>query len=491
MRRHHADILPEEPAAARCSVSSIHSRRRMMAWSRKDQIQANQFLRQRSVSALVQAEPDAAHLPSRRPLLGTLAGAIILTLALAAFGVWGLVRPGAADAWQDPGVIIIANETGTRFVRAADERIHPVLNFASARLIVGADNPKSVHVSARSLGEAARGLPVGISGAPDALPAAGKLSGGAWTVCSRAAPRPTPVTTVVLGGEPEGQEPASDTGLLVEDAQKRTYLLADGRRWAIGGSAALAALNYSATLALPVSDGVLNAMPVGPDLRFPPIDNRGKQPRWNAPGGVRVGQVLQSQVVGTTTRLMLVLSDGVRTITATEAALVLGDPAARASYGASPVRPVPVPASALASAPTVVEPVDRGAFPVRPPQLLQLLSPQDVAACAVVQPGEDPVVRLRICAVGALAVRRPVPWNGGSLEVAVPPDTGALVRTNVYGGTTYLVTDQARRFAVADDAARTALGYGAVRPVDLPPDVIGLVPAGPTLDRAAAAKVQQ
>jgi hypothetical protein len=53
-------------------------------------------------------------------------------------------------------------------------------------------------------------------------------------------------------------------------------------------------------------------------------------------------------------------------------------------------------------------------------------------------------------------------------------------------GTTYVVTDQGIRYAVPDDKARTALGYGDVTPVQLPENLIELVPAGPVLDEKKA-----
>jgi hypothetical protein len=74
-----------------------------------------------------------------------------------------------------------------------------------------------------------------------------------------------------------------------------------------------------------------------------------------------------------------------------------------------------------------------------------------------------------------------VPGGGGAL---VAPTTASGVST----GTTYLVTDQGVRYAVPDDKARTALGYGDMTPVRLPENLIDLVPAGPVLDVEKASR---
>jgi hypothetical protein len=58
------------------------------------------------------------------------------------------------------------------------------------------------------------------------------------------------------------------------------------------------------------------------------------------------------------------------------------------------------------------------------------------------------------------------------------------VRTET--GVLALVTDLGRRHAVPDPAALDALGYAGQPPVDVPSQVLALLPAGPALDPAAA-----
>jgi hypothetical protein len=89
-----------------------------------------------------------------------------------------------------------------------------------------------------------------------------------------------------------------------------------------------------------------------------------------------------------------------------------------------------------------------------------------------------------ICATGGQIVL------GASLPAAgvvVPGGAGALV-TEDPGGTVYLVTDTGFRYPVAGEEAVKALGFGGVRRQPVPAALLALVPAGPSLDPASAAR---
>ncbi|MEV1160060.1 type VII secretion protein EccB, partial [Micromonospora chokoriensis] len=66
---------------------------------------------------------------------------------------------------------------------------------------------------------------------------------------------------------------------------------------------------------------------------------------------------------------------------------------------------------------------------------------------------------------------------------APPPPPGAT------GGAVSVVTDLGRRYVLADREVLPMLGYGGVRPLRLPAGLVSLVPAGATLDPAAARAV--
>ena len=78
----------------------------------------------------------------------------------------------------------------------------------------------------------------------------------------------------------------------------------------------------------------------------------------------------------------------------------------------------------------------------------------------------------------------PVDW------VAVPPGRGALVEAlagpTATEGPLAVVSDLGQRFPLASREVLVPLGYASVRPVRLPAAVVALLPAGRTLDPAAA-----
>src|SRR5262249_39874454 len=165
-------------------------------------------------------ERDLASPPLRRTPLGLVVGCILGLLAVGGFLVYGIIRPGGATGWQRPGTLIVDKGTGTRYVLAAG-RLHPVLNYASAPLLLGAALTVDL-VPSPALAGVPPGAPVGIPGAPDALPPAG--SGDIpWLVCAGQATDATgarvPVVSLRIGpagdaapqaAAPQAAEPLPD-----------------------------------------------------------------------------------------------------------------------------------------------------------------------------------------------------------------------------------------------------------------------------------------
>jgi type VII secretion protein EccB len=204
--------------------------------SRQDQLHAHQFTVQRVVAALVMRETDPAQSPMRRIAGATWVGAFVAVMALAGAAVYGLLVGGTSTDWRDPHVVIIEKESGARYVYR-DGLLHPVLNYASALLIVGSDGARTVPVSRRSLADAPRGAALGIPGAPDSLPAKDRLLASPWQVCSRnatdatAAGRPQSVLRIGAGsGTGRGLD---DAALLVSIADGEQYLVWHSHRYRI------------------------------------------------------------------------------------------------------------------------------------------------------------------------------------------------------------------------------------------------------------------
>jgi hypothetical protein len=62
----------------------------------------------------------------------------------------------------------------------------------------------------------------------------------------------------------------------------------------------------------------------------------------------------------------------------------------------------------------------------------------------------------------------------------------AMASATATTGALSLVTDSGTRYAIADREVLGRLGYGGVKPVRLPSELVAMLPAGPALDPAAA-----
>src|ERR1700754_1463758 len=115
--------------------------------SRQDQLQSYQFMVQRVVAALVMRETDPAQSPFRRAAGATLASLLVSAIALGGAAVYGAFVGGGGQGWKNESAVIIEKESGARYVYRQG-RLRPVLNYASALLILGGTGqPKTVSVS--------------------------------------------------------------------------------------------------------------------------------------------------------------------------------------------------------------------------------------------------------------------------------------------------------------------------------------------------------
>jgi type VII secretion protein EccB len=466
-------------------------------WTQRDQLQAYQFLRRRLVSALQSGDANHPQSPSRRLIVGCALGVVGVLLIGAGSAVLGMFGAGAGQDWRKPGQVVIEKETGAPFVLGADGLLHPVLNYASARLLAGAAENASVSVSARSLAGVPRGLPLGIAGAPTSLPPAGSLLSGAWTVCSEApADRPTataPTTVAMVGVPPTGNALGAGDLLVVRDGTGIRYVVTAGRRLRVRDPGALVAIGADAATAANVSQAWINALPAGPDLAFIAVAGKGRAGVRVGEVPTRVGQVLVATSVGAGDRYYVVRADGLAPVTQIEAALILGNPANKAAYRGTPQ------AIRVSAADVGVAPASATASPGGYPAVVPRPVTADQVMCVVT--GAAGQVGVRLAATVPLpGGAHPVPVAGTGQaaapmadEIYVPPGSGALVRDQpapgVEAGTLYLITDQGVRYPLGGADAAKALGYGAARPVPLASTVLALFPRGPLLDVRSAQQV--
>jgi type VII secretion protein EccB len=448
--------------------------------SRSDQLHSQQFTLQRVVGALAMRDADPASSPLRRIGGSLVASVLVAALALAAVGVYGILRPGGASSWRAGNAVIVEEETGARFVYR-DGVLHPVLNYSSAVLVLGQPSPPRVRVSRSSLAGVPRGSVLGIAGAPDALPAASDLVTGAWTLCSRpSATSPTPESLLLVGlAVPGPDRPLADEGLLAVDPAGGLHLLWHARRYAIvAPDLVLAAFAWSRSSAVAVSTAVLNSVPPGPDLGPVPVPRGGAT--VSPVDGYKVGQVLVVETATGQKRFSVVLATGLADVTATQADLLLADPSGPGG------RALPMGQAQYATAlksPIQLAPND-SKVPATPPHLAALDAQSGVCATF----GSNSVASLSLVASPHVAGEQrsrtgPADLTAPADVVAVPPGHGALVSSS---GVLSLVVDLGVRFPVPSADAAKLLGYAGVAPLPLPPALVSLLPSGRALDPSAA-----
>ncbi|MEV4846893.1 type VII secretion protein EccB [Micromonospora matsumotoense] len=455
--------------------------------SRQDQLHSYQFTVQRAVAALVMRETDPARSPFRRLAGAGLASVLVAAIGLGGFALYGLFA-GGGSKWRDAGAVIVEKESGARFVYR-DGRLHPVLNYASALLIVGADRSHTVLVSRRSIEGVPRGLPLGIADAPDSLPASGRLSTAPWTVCSlepAEAVRATPRSALLIGREATGGRRLTEEAVLVRHPDGTLHLIWHQRRHLLRDAArVLAALAATRERAVPAAPALLNALPAGVDLAPPALAGLGEPSAEVA--GAAVGDVYLVRNSGGGRQYAVAERDGLAGITELQAALLM----ARTGQG----EPAPITLGRFAVLPKLPDLVPAG--PTAPPPAPPRLAGVDGGAlCARV--GADGTVRdVRIgTTVPDLSAAARTPDGSGGVrvdQVLVEPGRGAVVESvaapGADGGAVSVVTDLGRRYVLADAEVLGMLGYQGVTPVRLPAGLVSLVPAGSPLDPAAARAV--
>jgi type VII secretion protein EccB len=466
--------------------------------TKRDQVQSHLCVVGRLNAAIVSGEPDAPDPPLRRVLTGGFTGIVLGALAVAGFGVYGLIRPGGSTDWQSEGAMIQVKESAARYVYLGGE-LHPVVNFASAKLIAGKD-AHLISVHENTIKNATHGLPVGIPGAPDALPGTGSLKGQDWTVCAARvndenAGKAVDQVVLSLNSPPPAATNGPDDGVLVSSGDT-TYLLWHGRRHKFSTAAGPFSLGYRGITPYPVAPQWLNMLPAGTDLTAPPIPGRGTAGPGIGGQATRVGQVFTAANPGTAKQYFVLFQDGLRQVSQTVADLVLGDPATTDAYQGQTVEALPLPS---AEAATHLAPggENSGDLPPSPPHV----APDPGGgrpACVVARAGSSngASVQLVVPPGGLPPGGVPVTDNdpGTADRIVVAPGTGMLARSLAAPGSTtgatFLVTDLGVKYPLPSSDSVSSLGYDGVTPIPIPPSMLALLPTGPALDRTAATATQ-
>jgi type VII secretion protein EccB len=423
--------------------------------------------------AIVRRDVRMIDEPMRAQARSLLTGCVLAAAALAGCAVLAFVRP--ADALGDAPIVMV-KESGALYVRVGDV-LHPALNLASARLIVG--SPADAEVIKQSeLRNARRGALLGIPGAPASVPEPLATADSQWTVCDGA------VGTTVIGGPlsaDAGATPLSAGRTMVVRARAESvaYLLYDGLRARVDLSdpAVVTALRLDAITPTEVSSAALNAIPETAPIAAPDIPDAGRRGPSSL-GGLPVGSVVRV-VRADADELFVVLSGGVQRVGRTTADIIrFGN-----SVGVRDL--VTVAADAITAAGIV----EKLSLPTLPDAILAPV--RATAVCAHWQPPTAGATeRTEILAASKLPIRSghtPVALaqadgTGPNVDaVYVPPGRCFFVESTHR----YLVTDTGVRFGIESPEAAAALGLPEPA-APAPWRVVKLLADGGELGRSAA-----
>ncbi|MCE6996015.1 type VII secretion protein EccB [Saccharothrix sp. S26] len=462
--------------------------------SNRDQVQAQQFLLQRVVSALVTGETDPEQPPFRRAVVAAFGGIAVAVVVLAGFGVYGMVSPGGSTAWRGE-FVVVEKETGARHVYL-DGRLHPVANYVSALLALGR-HAQTRTVSRESLAGVPRGPRIGIEDAPDSLPAPARLITGGWTMCSQPRPDVTGATvndSVLVVGDLAGGRPLEDRALLVDVPETGDqYLLWRGFRHRIRQADTVAVgLALRSEPRARVGSALVDVLPAGEPIA--PIALPGVGAGSRAVPGARVGQLFVVEASGGEVQHYLAEAEALRPISELQYDIQRTfQPTAQAYDGGQPVG---IPLGLLVAGQSKQGPPVRTG-PGKPPTARPEFAAADGSTlCAAFDAAGSPptlVVDPPLPTPDPLmsaTTRRTETGTPLADRVIVPPGRAAVVEVmpgpDAPVGTVVLVTDQGRAHALASRDVLEVLGYQDITPVRLPVSLVSRVPHGSPLDPAAA-----
>ncbi len=422
--------------------------------------------------ALVRGDARMLDDPLAAQSISLVIGAVLAVVAVAVVAVLAVLRP-AGDLGDAP--IVLVRESGALYVRI-DDRVHPVFNLASARLVAGSPAEPRI-VSQRAVDRALRGPMVGIPDAPPHL--APTLADAQWTVCDDAR---SELTTVIAGAVPRDLADGHSVLVTAREEPAATYLLYGAWRARVDlrHPAVVRALRLDGLVPQPVSPLLLAAIPEAPAIEPPHIPSgRSALPEMPAGTVLRVPATAPAN----DDELFVALAGGVQRIGQVTADLIRYTDSRAA-------RQIPAVSADRIGALPVVNSLPVTTFPQRAG-----VSAHPVV-CARWDAAAQPHTAL-LTGAGPVAGQRSLPLaqadgGGPALDaVAIPAGHGSYVRSvGLSGdahqaGPTFLVSDAGVRYGVADTDAAAALGLPGT-PVPAPWPVLAALPAGPDLSRAAA-----
>jgi type VII secretion protein EccB len=472
------------------------------------QVNGYRFLIRRLEHALIRADSRMIHDPMRGQMRALVVGMVVAVLICGAATVLAFMKPTPNFG---NSAIMISKSNGQMLVRIGD-RLHPVLNLASARLIAGKSDPPGV-VDDKFLNSVPLGPTVGIVGAPTSINGGDDMNTSSWTVCdstqATAATGPdgaSALQTTVLANDPAlsaAIRVAAPEQMILTTAGPTTFLIYEGVRAAIDPTDPVisSALRLQDSEIRPFSQDLLNAFPLVHPIVPVTIDGAG-EPTTYLPAPYRVGSILET-ADSRGQQLYVALRDGLQPIsTATADIIRYGNP-----QSPMDLHPAPVPPAMISRVPiTHTLPVDH--YPSASPQFIR--SDPDSVICLSWQRNGPAAAATTHLLVGN---RLPLPDDAQPVQLAtadgggpgldsayVKPGTGEYVQTtdsdptNRAAGQLFYISDLGVRFHIRDAPTATALGVVAGKssntaagvPQTAPWSIVSLLPPGPELSQQAA-----
>ncbi|MFD9029898.1 type VII secretion protein EccB [Streptomyces sp. NPDC059567] len=462
--------------------------------SRRDELNAYTFAKKRTVAAFLQPSPSGTEEGAPRPLRAIVPGLIVGAVVLAGFGAWGMFSPKAPKGWDKPGTkVIVGKQSTTRYVvlstgKGKDKKtlLHPVLNLASARLLLTPQEFSVIQVDDKLLdaGNPPRGPILGIPYAPDRLPTADEAGAAKrWAVCEQpgggkgaSVQKATFVFAQRDFKRTEGSGQLKDGQMMYVQGQKdKARYLVDhrGTKYLVPGAPAESAGLTMALVGLnkepqQVTDDWLATLHTGSPIEFPQIPGKVGDPAGIGGGNLsqtedRVGMVLLGQT-GSGPQHYVVLPGKVQPVSDFTAWLLINSPQTDALD-------MDGKATTVDAASFTPDSATFGAqyrWPTRKSEQVNTVTGGGArdTLCSVLNQVDD---KGRTTLTTWAGTKYPAEITAGGTSTYVTPGSG-LLYTQVQGnqtkpdGSLFLVTDTGLRYAVQangdSDAARSDIGAG-------------------------------
>ncbi|MFI6013070.1 type VII secretion protein EccB [Streptomyces sp. NPDC051243] len=514
--------------------------------TRRDELNAYSFARRRTVAAFLQPSPHGSEEAAPRPLKTVLPSVGVAALVLVVFGAWGMLSPTAPKGWDAQGKnILVGSESTTRYVlvktKGEDKlSLHPVLNLASAKLLLNGENPQVIKIKESVLDESKypMGATVGIPFAPDRLPSPDDAEKAkVWALCEAPGKDGQPVraTYVLDQGDyndllhkgnkelnprqalyVEGPaEPGSTGPRYMVTGDGLAYLMG-GVEWKLRSESAMTTLERAVfgdgVRPQKVSADFIKTLNVVGTLDFPTLADAGTEASVEGllPNYSKVGLVLEADA-GTRKQKYIVLKDRVLPVSNFTAQMWLRSPFISSVYGSQNPAPVEVKFNDIQpSDGTWMSQMKWPAEPVNQANVNHWENGGNRVSCSIWHGQKDQYTGLPQMTVwNGQEYPKETAGNGSSTYVS--PGSGLLFKritgSDAGGGSTFLVTDTGLRYSIparndsqvtggekADaqqtNTAQVRLGYGKIRAVPVPAAWADLLAAGPELSSGNAEQAQ-